>query len=761
MTTPACCPTAIAAQAVAIKDLDAQSTLTPADVGPVSDPSHFIQENAEGYATLHLMVENVHCAGCIRTVESTMLADPGVVSARLNLSTRRLVLSWRIGEVDPQVLMRRLATLGYPSAPYDPVRLADAGADEDRRLLHAVAVSGFAAANVMLLSVSVWAGHFGDMTEVTRTFFHWISAIIALPAIAYAGRPFFTSAIQALKSRIMNMDVPISLAVLLASGMSVFQTAQHAEHAYFDAAVTLLFFLLIGRYLDRRARAKARDAAEHLMALSALSATVIGPDGTRRSLPVSAVEPGMMVAVMPGDRVPVDGVIDYGRSDMDTQLVTGETTPESVAPGDRVFAGTINLSGPLKVRVAAASEDTLLAEIVRLMESAEQGRARYVRLADKIARIYSPVVHIVAGVTFIGWMYTGAAWDTSLMVAVAVLIITCPCALGLAVPAVQVVASGALLRRGVLLKSADGLERLAQIDTIVFDKTGTLTTGEPVLSNSDDISDDDLALAAAVCRDSRHPLARAVVSAAKIRGLTSGEMDVQWAEEYPGQGIGAMISGLRVRIGNAKWCSVKRPGDAELPGPEFWMQRAVADPIRFSFIDRLRLDAQETVQTLKQQGYNILLLSGDRSEVVEAMAKALEIEEWQASCLPAEKVAVLDALRESGCKVLMVGDGLNDAPALAAGFASMSPSTASDVSRTTADAVFQGGKLARVTDTLRIAKRADRMVKQNFGMALGYNLIAIPLAVMGFATPLIAAIAMSSSSLVVTLNALRLRLSVR
>ncbi|MEQ8196349.1 MAG: heavy metal translocating P-type ATPase, partial [Rhodospirillales bacterium] len=446
------------------------------------DPTPFVRPGLNGQDTMHLMVRNVHCAGCINTIESNLKSRPGVTAARVNLSTGRLHVAWERGKADPGDLVALVNGLGYPAAPFDPEQLKSAAQDEETFLLRCLAVAGFAAANVMLLSVSVWAGAFSDMGPATRTLFHWLSALIALPAIAYAGRPFFRSARAAVTSRNLNMDVPISVAVVLASGMSLFETMRGGEHAYFDAAITLVFFLLIGRYLDRRARGKAHSAAERLLALSAKTATVIGADGKHCPLAVADILPGMRVFAAAGDAIAVDGIVRAGVSQADTALVTGESLPARIAPGSKVNAGTINLDAPIDIEVTAAGEDTLLAEIVRLMEAAEQGRAKYVRLADRVARLYAPVVHLLALVTFLGWtLIAGLAWQPALMIAVAVLIITCPCALGLAVPVVQVVASGQLLKRGILLKAADGLERLAKIDTVVFDKTGTLTVGRPAL----------------------------------------------------------------------------------------------------------------------------------------------------------------------------------------------------------------------------------------------------------------------------------------
>lgn len=718
----------------------------------LNDPSAFITHERDGSASLNLLVENLHCAACLGKIERALRAFPGVTVARVNMSTRRLHVAWRDGEAEPAELMRAVQALGYPVTPFDPNELAGSESREDKRLLSAMAVAGFAAANVMLLSVSVWSGHAGGMGDSTRTLFHWISALIALPAIVYAGQPFFRSAVAALRAKSLNMDVPISLAVVLAAGMSVYQTAHAAEHAYFDASVSLLFFLLIGRYLDQRARSKARSAATHLLALQARAATVIDDDGRQHAMRINEIDEGITVLVTAGERVPVDGVVLDGRSDIDTQLLTGETMPKLAAPGERVYAGTLNLTAPLRVRTTARADATLLSEIVKLMELAEQGRARYIRLADRVARIYAPVVHILAAATFAGWIvFTDASWQTSLMAAIAVLIITCPCALGLAVPAVQVVASSRLLKAGVLVKAADALERLSGVDTVVFDKTGTLTLGMPELVGGE-YDKTLLSRAAALAAHSRHPLSKALVAAAPPHdGIAISDV-----REVPGQGLEGKLDGMTVRLGSAAWC-----GADTLPGSQGFSEifyaangRVVAS---FRFEDALRADAGDVIAALKKRGMKVELLSGDTEAAVARAAARLGIDHWRYGCLPADKTERLEQLAQEGRCVLMVGDGLNDAPSLVAAHVSMSPTNAADVSQTAADLLFQGVGMTPVVTAIRVARMSTRLVKQNFALAFLYNSIAVPLAVIGLATPLVAAVAMSSSSIVVTLNALRLK----
>ena len=730
-----------------------QRLLRPESEESAVDWASWVRDAGDDTAEASLLVEGLHCAACVWLIESVLARQPGVVTARVNMTSRRLRLAWRPAETAPERLVSVVSRLGYRLVPYDAGCLERGGNREEAELLRAMAVAGFAAGNVMLFSVSIWAGHAEGMGPGTRTFFHWISALIALPAIAWAGRPFFRAAWAALAARHVTMDVPIAVGVLLTTAMSLQQTIVGGEHAYFDAAIGLLFFLLIGRYLDRRARGQARSAAEHLLALSATAVTVLADDGGRCVLPPTRVSPGMRVLAAAGERIAVDGRITAGVSSIDTSLIDGESTPKPAFPGTLVFAGTINQSAPLTIEVTAAGEATLLAEIGRQVELAGQHRGRYVVLADRVARLYAPVVHSAALLTFIlWWAVIGVDWQPAMMNAVAVLIITCPCALGLAVPVVQVVASGRLLRRGILIKSPTALERLAQVDAIVFDKTGTLTEGRPRLLGVGTFDRGVLAAAAALASASRHPLARALVQACEEAGI--GVRTASGVRELPGQGLELDTGHGMVRLGSAQFCGVADgPDDGRA---EMWFSRAGAPAIRFAFEDVLRADAQAVADDLRRRGLPIVLLSGDRRRPVLNCARALDIERWDAELRPSEKLQRLRAMAEAGQRVLMVGDGLNDAPALAAAHASMSPSTAIDISQTAADVVFQGAKLAPVREALGVARRARGLVRQNLALSLGYNLLAVPLAVGGQVTPLVAAIVMSTSSILVIANALRL-----
>ncbi len=696
------------------------------------------ERGGAGDTRLHLSLPGIHCAGCISGVERTLLAEPGVADARVNLTQKRAIVRVE-NTVTAEALTDALLRAGYEAHELDPGALAATAGDQALRdLVMRLGVAGFAMMNVMLLSVAVWSG----AADATRDLFHWISALIAVPTVAFSAQPFFRNAIRALSAGRLNMDVPISLAILLATGLSIFETAEGGDHAYFDAALSLTFFLLAGRYLDQRTRTAARSAAAELTALEV-------PRAVRANGEVVAVadlRPGDTILIRPGARVPVDGRIVDGETEVDRAFLTGESLPERATPGDAVHAGEVNLTGALTAEVVAAGKDSSLSQLADLVSVAEMAKSRYASLADRAARIYAPAVHLLALLAFLGWLWASGDVRLSLNIAVATLIITCPCALGLAVPAVSTAASGRLFRDGLLIKHATALERLAEADTVVFDKTGTLTEGHPVLS-SHGADATECSVAKALAAGSSHPLASALFDA-----LDDPVAEVSGIREVPGHGIEGNYAGQKVRLGRADWLAAP-----EIAETATWLRVGDAAPVAFRFVDRLRPGAAEAVAAFRAEGHDVQLLSGDSPAAVAALAEAVGIETWQARVSPAEKAAVIDTLQSSGSRVLMVGDGLNDTGALAAAHVSVSPSSALDAARTVSDMVLLGQNLAPLADATKTARSARRRILENFGIAATYNAISIPVALMGLASPLAAALAMSTSSVLVTLNALRLR----
>jgi Cu2+-exporting ATPase len=697
-------------------------------------------------AKLALSLPTIHCQGCISNVERGLNAHPGVQAARVNLTLKRAMV-----QADPNVTAADLITvldgLGYEAHELDAGALSATQSDRaGRDLLMRVAVAGFASMNVMLLSVSVWSG----ASDATRDMFHWISAAIALPAIAFCAQPFFANAWAALRVRRLNMDVPIVLAIVLALATSLWETSLSGEHAYFDAALALTFFLLAGRYLDYRTRAIARSAAEELAALEVPRAVRV-TDAGEQEIAVAELRLGDLVLVRPGGRMPVDGEIVTGESELDRSLLTGETLPVYAGPGRAVSAGEVNLTGPLTIRATAVGQDTSLHRMADLVAIAESGRSRYTSLADSAAKLYAPGVHILAALSFVGWYLYSGDVRVALNIAAAVLIITCPCALGLAVPAVTTAASGRLFRKGMLIKDATALERLAQVDTVVFDKTGTLTAGTPELGNLNDHDATAVSVALALAQASAHPLSVSLTRAARTAGIAPA--DLSDVVEVPGHGTRGIWQGSTVRLGRAAWLNAE-----PIQETAAWLSLGDGAPPRaFRFTDALRPGAEQAVRQLQADGKQVLLISGDTTGAVEALANRLGIVEWVADALPAEKAARIEKLAGQGHKVLMVGDGLNDTAALAAAHVSISPASALDAARVASDIVLLGQDLSPIPEACTTAQKAIRRISENFQIATVYNVIAVPLAVAGLATPLIAALAMSASSITVSLNALRLR----
>jgi Cu2+-exporting ATPase len=708
--------------------------------------SAFVEEDGD-QKRLHLLVEGAYCAACIQTIEGRLTADPIITEARLNLTLRRLTVTWKGDRHHANNIVESVEAIGYHVTPFDPEHLTQVDLQSGRELLRALSVAAFASSNIMMLSLAVWAGQMQDMAPATQSLLQWISALVTLPAIAVAGRPFFRSALRAILGGHTNIDVPVAIGVLSITVMSLVELVRHGHDVYFDSAPTLLFVLLIGRYLDFRVRARSRAAIERLLMLKAHGAAVCRDDGHIDVLPAAAVEAGMIVLVKAGERVPIDGFITEGCSELDVSIVTGESLPVSVAPGAPVLAGSINGAAALRLQATNTIDRSYLAEIVRLVEMAETSRGPAVTIADRAARIWTPIVHGVALLTFTGWcLFTNTGAVTALLHAVTVLIIACPCAIGLAVPAVQIVATGMLLKQGILLRSGDALERLASVDHVAFDKTGTLSEGRPILLSLPEDCE-TLRTAASLAAASRHPLAQAIAQNAPDVPPAIGVI------EFPGQGLSLLTALGEIRLGRASFCGVGY--EIEDEATEVWLTRPGQPRVRFTFEDLPRKDARHAIEELRARSLKIAILSGDRKPTVARFAENLNIDEVHGGLTPAEKIELIEHWRSEGRRVLMMGDGLNDAPALAAAFVSASFTHGAPASQSAADIILPSDRLETIGVVHASAVRAIRIIRQNLVLAALYNIALVPLAIIGLVTPLGAAIAMSASSLTVTLNALR------
>lgn len=681
---------------------------------------------APDVVTHQLVLPTIHCAGCIGGVETTLAALPGITGARVNLSRKRVAINATVG-ADPTPWIAALSKAGFEA--YESTEQQTV--PQDDMMLH-LGVAGFAMMNVMLLSVAVWSG----AAETTREFLHWVAAAIALPATAFSAQPFFRHAFRALRAGRLNMDVPISLAIILACGMSLYEVLHGGAHAWFDAALALTFFLLIGRVLDQRLRRAARSAADNLSAMEPSRATRIEGD-TRISRPLAEIAVGDRLWLAAGGRVPVDAMLCTPTAQIDASFLTGESDPVIRHAGAPLHAGEIILSGPTTLRATAVGEDTKLRRIAQLVATAEGARGMFRGLADRAAAFYTPAVHIISALAFLGWMIVTGDARTGINVAIATLIITCPCALGLAVPAVAVAATSKLYKNGLLVKSETALERIASVDTVVFDKTGTLTERQLLIPQ--DLTGRQRAILHALVNGSDHPLSRGL--ARKMSGAPVAKLDN--VSEVAGQGIFAHSDGLEVSL---------RRSEDQATGTRLTIGAATFD---LPSVETLLPDAQEAVTALRTLGLQTCMLTGDVTINAERIAAELGIDRVWARVQPEQKAGIIRDLQSAGEKVLMVGDGLNDTAALAVATASMAPGSALDASRNVADVIIVSGALTNIAPTVEVSRKARWRILQNFSVAAVYNSVSVPIAVLGFATPLAAAIAMSTSSICVILNSIR------
>lgn len=739
------------------------------------DIDEFITENENGSYCISLMVQGIHCAACVWLIESILKKQKNVIKARVNLSRKTLFLEWNKSKDAGNELISIISDIGYKILPFDEKIIQEEEKKYGDNILKSLAVAGFGAGNVMLFSIVLWISGPENMGDSTRNLLHFFSALLALPAIIYSSRPFFSSAFKAIKAGYPNMDLAICMAISLSCLVSLLETLRGQTDVYFDSAMMLVFFLLIGRYLDLKARKKAFSVASQFAMLCASFGRVESDDGQVKIIPIKDLEVDMVLVVAVGEKIAADGIIIDGNSEVDASLINGESLPKLVKCQDQVFSGMINLESPLKVKVTKRSKDSLLAQIVTLSEEVEGEKNHYVRMADRFSRFYTPVVHVLAFATFISWcFYFGIGWEAALVNATAVLIITCPCALALAVPIVQTIAISNFIKKGILVKSGQSLERLREVGVVVFDKTGSLTIGKPELLDIILLKDESgekniiltggqrsyyLRLASSLAVKSKHPISIAISKEYQKNYESLESLSVQ---ESRGFGMESEYQDAQIRLGRKDFCEIDREVDLSSyeHGNFISTFMKVGDQeVVFLLSDKLKQDAQNVVSCLKDLGKKVILLSGDSEKAVRDVANKVNISEFYFEQTPLSKVEFLQSLEskvKNNQSILMVGDGLNDAPSLAAADISISFSQGSDISQNIADIVIQGERLEPIISLINSSRKAIWLMKQNLIIALIYNLIAVPFAVIGFVSPLIAALAMSSSSLLVLLNSLRM-----
>jgi Cu2+-exporting ATPase len=736
-------------------------------------------DTLENSRNINLLVEGIHCAACVWLIENSLRSLPGVEEAKVNLSGKRLHLKWDNARLKLSRVLSRLGEIGYAAVPFDPEAAEGSLKRENQKLLYRMGFAAFAMMNLFWVSVSLYAG--ADSGEF-RSLFHWVGFAIATPTILYSGYPFFKGAWTGLRNMHLGMDLPIAIGASITYLYSLYVTVTGTTtgEVYWDTVVNFMFVILVGRYLEAMSKRQAVASTQRLLDLQPKGATVLR-EGKEEVVPMRAVKLGETVLVKPGGKIPVDGVIIDGNSSLDEAMLSGESEPVNKSVGDRVSAGTINGHGILQVQVEGLLKDTALGRIIRLVEEAQASKAPIQCVADQVVPWFIAATLSLAVLTFLWWFSTD--FELALMAATAVLIITCPCAFGLATPMSIAVASGLGAKYGILVKNGEVLETLSTIDHFVFDKTGTLTEGRMTVSSiqmvQDEWSQDDeeapqavkqlLADLIAVERFSEHPTADAILRCAEAMEIKDNGLQAGDFQNSPGQGISAVVEGRRILAGTPGWMEhngVARESafdEAALQLDELGIGslRCAVEGREVALIaveDRIREDAVQMVSALQQEGIRLTLLSGDRRSTAEAIARRLGGGmEVIAEVMPEDKDRVIGELQSEQHKVAMVGDGVNDAPALVRADVGIAMGSGTDVSIASADIVLMSSELQKVRLAADLSRRTLRTIRQNIGISITYNVIMVPLAMAAIITPLVAAISMPISSLLVIGNAARIR----
>ena len=720
----------------------------------------FVRVEDEHIREAALMLENIVCAACVWLNERHIAALPGVLSVEINYATRRARVRWVDSRIQLSAILKAVSDIGYLAHPFDPARSDDMHKRERNTAIKRLAVAGLSMMQVMMVALPAYSAT--DLAADTWVLMRWASLVLTIPVVGYSAWPFFVGAWRDLKRRTLGMDVPVALGVGTAFVASVYSTFSGHGEVYYDSITMFVFLLLTGRFLEMNARRRAGAAVEELVKLIPAATTRLPhwPARDEEPAPVARLAVGDHVLVRPGETLPADGVVVEGDSAVSEAMLTGESLPLSKTVGAQVVGGSLNQASPLVMRVEKLGADTRLASIVRLLDRAQSEKPRIAQLADRAAAWFVGVLLVITVMVGLAWYLIDPS--KALWIVVSILVVTCPCALGLATPAALTTATGRLTRLGLLTTRGHTLETLARATDLVFDKTGTLTYGRlsvrrvvPLDGRSEaDVS----ALAAALEAGSEHPIAKA------LRAAATSTLTVSQIRNTPGLGVEGNLNGHAYRLGAPRFAAADRaPPDADggvhpENGHESWIALAEDGQLIawFALADTPRADARTALDALLQQGLRLHLLSGDGEGAVQASAQQLGIADWRAGALPEDKLAYVQALQSEGRIVAMVGDGINDAPVLAAAQVSIAMGEGADVAQAAADMVMLGGRLATLPEGVALARKTQQIIRQNLGWALGYNLIAIPAAALGYVTPWLAGIGMSGSSLLVVLNALRL-----
>lgn len=740
----------------------------PRDLDQYDSPEvleRFVREVDEGNSEATLTVSGINCGACLWLIESSVSRQPGLRSVSVNYTTRRALVRWDPRETSLKTVLMAFRDIGFDANPYE-YRAAAVALQRDRdSQLRRIGISGVLGMQIMMIAVALYFGRSSGIAENYERFFEWVSMLLVLPIVFYCAQPFFAGAWRGVKFRQATIDIPVTLGIAVAFFASSIATLTGSGDTYFEAIAMFVFLLLATRYFELTARERGLDAVSHIQNRMSGTANRVEEGGGIGRVPVARLEAGNTVIVGVGDSFPVDGVVLEGETRVDESIVSGESVPVVREQGSEVLGGSLNLSAPVKIRVLRTHDESTINVIARLAEQAQSSKPAVVRLVDRIATAFvAGLVVISALVALYCWVY---APERLIPTVIAVLVIACPCALSLATPAALSASVGSLTRRGIVLLNPDSLEKLIGVDHVVFDKTGTLTRGslELVDIKTPGGMQQDTALAVANALEvasSSHPVARALAGQSR----ESGQAVAYDLEYTAGSGVSGNVSGRRYNLGSRHFVRrgilALRDGNTEAahtenhPGPVIYLADESGIQARFLFADELRAGANELVAELRDRGMSVSVLSGDRHEVVENIAAALGIEDHHAQMSPGDKLDVLAGYQSDGDLVMALGDGVNDAPLLSSAAVGVAMGTGADLARTTGDVVLINSRLSDVSLLLDQARQTRKVVLQNFTWAIGYNILALPLGVLGLVPPWVAVIGMSLSSLIVVLNALRL-----
>lgn len=742
-----------------IQDLDLEnyysyytnlSGKSPPPVGEIDNQIDYISNihhQEDNSFSITMMVEGLNCGACIWVIENSMKKQQKIKSARVNLSTKRLLLEWTGKKKDIQTYVNVIHNLGYKLIPYDPMTHNQKEENIKEDMLKRLAVAAFGFLQSMMVTIIVWAGHWNlEQMTYTQHIMHIITAFISIPCIIYSIRPFVQSAYYGLKNRIVNMDLSVVTAIVITIVISIAESYKNAEYTHFDSTLMLLFFLLIGRYGDISIRSKIGYQAMKLL-ISQPKAAYVESNGKLVLTHTSKVKVNDIIIVSIGDKIPLDGIIIEGDTFIDKSIITGETLPVKTSIGDLVYAGSINTAYNIKIRVTKLAKNSLISEMAELIEIASKQKSKFLQISDKVALLYTPFVIVSSVLTFLYWAHS-SSHVIALMNAASVLLITCPCALVLAVPAAYITASSKLMENGILLKNPSALEKITQLSTVFLDKTGTLTNGTPSWLNKDDFSKNEISIIKSLTEVSKHPLCKSVQ---KSLIMEDKNIDISSVQEHTGKGIIGIYKFEKIKLGNRNFVNTSNNNTND-NYMEMWLSIG-KNKKRLIFNDELRDGAKELISYLREKYKEISILSGDRNETVEYIAKNLGIKSFHSQLLPNEKH---DIIKNTIGLSLMIGDGINDSAAMKLSHCCMSPNTGIDITQCVADIIYTG-KLQDIAFTIETARKTHSIVKQNILISLLYNFTTIPFAALGHITPALAAVFMCISSITVIFNALRIK----